>query len=580
MIESAPEMTAASPREKTFWTPQNIVLVLLPVLSLTLLLGNGKYVEPMFIHATYYLMLLLVASWATVYLLSARNLTKATAWEWVKENRAGILTAAVVTVITALAVHPALRILADETNLLGTSKNFFHQKTATFTVSGKYYYDAFWDAGVVIDRRPSLFPFLVSLIHVVRGYSYTNVFLFNLLVLPFFVLVSYRLAKSLGGETFGVAAALLVSAHPITLICVRSGGFDFFTAFFSVLVVKSFLDHCRAPSADRLAVLWMNLCMFAEIRYETGLFIAPVVFFLLVFRLAKLSYLRPYRVIYALTPAFLLPRIWQAILRGNVPEQDPGAVPFSVGHLITNTVVYFKTIATPFDNRTSHAAFVIALGVIGLILATRWMVKRLLPPDRPVPELQFSALVVGWMVLQLIIVFTYVWGRPEHPASARLIIVIDTFFSFLAAWAVAGTLGRLKPVLSTIVCVALFAMYVPIAAQSRLINELTLTREAATTWRFFESLHENRILIVTERPGLFTVMNYGSVDFEEAKRDPSVLEGLARHLYYDIYLVQQVDLATNKVMPQYEIWPGRASIPMLEFQNDANATVRISRLVH
>ncbi len=565
---------------KFAWTPQNIVLVLLPVLTLTLLLGEGKYVEPMFIHSTYYFLLVLVAAWAIVYLRSVRDLTKAAVWEWVKENRAGIVMAMVITVITALAVHPALRILADETNLLGTSKNFFFSKTATFTTSGKYYYDNFWDAGVVIDRRPSLFPFLVSLVHVVRGYSYTNVFLFNLLVLPIFVLTSYRLAKSLGGEVFGVAAALLVSAHPITLIGVRSGGFDFLAAFFSVLIIKNFLDHCRAPSADRLAVLWMNLCMFAEIRYETGLFIAPAVFFLLIFRLVKLEYLHPYRVIYALTPAFLMPRLWQAILRGNVPEQDPGAVTFSVGNLLTNTRNYFGTIVAPFDNRTSHAAFVIALGVIGCILALRWMVTRLWRRDYRTPEFRFSAMVAGWMVLQLLIVFTYVWGRPEHPASARLIIAIDTFFSFLAAWTVSSALGRFKKLVPAIVCAGLFAMAVPVAAQGRLINELTLTREADTTWRFFESLHEKRILIVSERPGLFTVMNYGSVDFEQAKRDPGLLDGLSRHLFYDIYLIQQVDLGTNKVIPKYEIWPDRARTPMLEFQNDVNATVRISRLVH
>ena len=573
-------MIDALPRGKAFWTPQNTALVILPVLVLTLFLGEYKYVEPMFIHSTYYLLVVLVATWVTVYLISARGLTKAAAWQWVKENRAGIIVAMVVTVITGLAVHPALRILADETNLLGTSKNFFFSRTATFTTSGKFYYNNFWDAGVVIDRRPSLFPFLVSLLHVVRGYSHTNVFLLNLLVLPIFVLTSYRLAKSLGGELLGVASALLVVAHPITLMCVRSGGFDFLAAFFSVLVLKNFLDHCRAPSANRLAVLWMNLCMFAEIRYETGLFIVPVVFFLLIFRLAKGEYLYPYRIIYSLTPVFLLPRLWQAILRGNVPEQDPGAVTFSVGNFITNLRDYFKYIISPFDQRTSHTTFIIALGVAGCVLAIRWMVIRVQRRDYQTPEFQFSAMVVGWMVLQLVIVFTYVWGRPEHPASARLIIAIDTSFSFLAAWAVTAALARFKTALPTVFCAGLFAMAVPGAAQSRLINELTLTREADTTWRFFENLYEKRILIVTERPGLFTVMNYGSVDFEEAKRDTGVLDGLWRHLFYDIYLVQQVDLGTKKVMPQYEIWPELPKQTMLEFQNDANATVRISRLVH
>jgi hypothetical protein len=123
-------------------------------------------------------------------------------------------------------------------------------------------------------------------------------------------------------------------------------------------------------------------------------------------------------------------------------------------------------------------------------------------------------------------------------------------------------------------------MYLPVASQSRILNELTLTREADTTWRFFESLHEKRILIVCERPGLFTVMNYGAVDFESAKQDPGTLSGLDRHLFYDLYLVQSVDLSTNKPFPQFDIWPERARTPVLEFQNDANATVRISRLRH
>jgi 4-amino-4-deoxy-L-arabinose transferase-like glycosyltransferase len=539
-----------------------------------------SYAEPLFIHTSYYFLLTMVVCWAGTYLIAARGLTKATVVDWITENKTGIAIALALTAISALAVHPALRVLSDETNLLGTSKNFFFSKTATFTTTGKWYYDNFWDAGVVIDRRPPLFPFLVSLLHIVRGYTYTNVFLLNLLVLPVFILLAYRLAKSLGGEVFGVAAALLVAAHPITLISVRSGGFDFLAAFFSLLIVKNFHDHCRAPSADRLAVLWMNLCLFVELRYESGLFLPPVVFFLFVFRLAKLEYLRPYRFIYALTPAFLLPRIWQAILRGNVPEQDPGAITFSAGNFFTNTKEYFKPIFSPFNYHSPHGALVLGLGVIGCGLAIYWMAKRLIPRDRPIPEAKFSAMVVAWMALQLFIVFTYVWGRSQHPAAARLIIAIDTFFSFPAAWALTVLLRRARPAVTWVICAGIFAIYLPVAAEYRLLNELTLTREAATTWRFFESLHENRILIVTDRPGLYTVMNYGALDFEAAKQDPGVLDGLSRHLFFDIYLIQQVDLTTHNVLPPFEIWPERASQPMIEFQNDANATVRISRLVH
>jgi hypothetical protein len=498
---------------------------------------------------------------------------------WIKDNKIGILIALAVTLVAGFAIHPALRVLSDEANLLGTSKNFFFSKTATFTTTGKYYYDNFWDAGVVIDRRPSLFPFLVSFVHILRGYSFKNVFLFNLITLPLFVLLAYRLAKSVGGEILAIVAAIFVVSHPITLISVRSGGFDFLTALLSMLVIKSFLDHSRNPTPERLAVLWMNLCMFAEARYETALFVPPVVALMLIFKLMRWQYMRPFALIYSLTPVYLLPRIWQSIIRGNVPEQDPGTVTFSAHNFITNATHYFKPIINPFDFHPPHGALVIALGIIGCGLLLYGYGRRLAKREWQAPEFKFSSLVLGWMVMQLVIVFTYYWGQAQHPAASRLVITIDTFFSFPAAYALAFLLKRWRPFLAGVIATALFCIYLPVASEFRILNELTLTREAATTWRFFESLHEKRILIVVDRPGLYTIMEYGALDFETARQDATLLDSLSRRLFYDIYVVQQIDLTTRKPMPQFRIWPDRAKIPMLEFQNDANATVRISRVV-
>jgi hypothetical protein len=184
------------------------------------------------------------------------------------------------------------------------------------------------------------------------------------------------------------------------------------------------------------------------------------------------------------------------------------------------------------------------------------------------------------MAVQIVIVFTYVWGRAQHPAASRLVIAIDTFFSFPAAWILTVWLKRFRAFVPILVAAGIAAVYVPVASEYRILNELTLTREAATTWRFFESLHENRILVLSDRPGLYTIMNYGAMDFETAKNDPSLLPSHDRHLFFDTYLVQQIDLTSNKPIPQHEIWPERARMPMIEFQNDANATVRISRLAH
>ncbi len=562
------------------WTTK-LALVVLPAALLLLLLvsiTDGTVAQQLFLNTAYYFLMATVLCWTGMYLYAARDVRRETLLAWAKENWPGLVVALSVTVIAGLAVEPALRLLSDEANLVGISKNLFASKSPTFTVSGKNYYGSYWDVDVAIDQRPILFPFLVSLVHAVVGYSYDNVFVFNLMVLPAFLLVSYRLAKSLGGETFGLVASLLVAAHPILLISVRSAGFDFLTAFFALLVAKSLFDFAREKRSEQLAILWMNLCMFAEVRYETALFIPPVIGLLLLFKMVSWRTLRPFAFIYALTPAFLLPRFWLSLLRGSVPKQAPGTITFSVENFLGNAYEYFRPILEPFHSFPAHSRLLIALGVVGCAAGLRWLFLRIRAGDWKAPELRFAVFVAVWMLLQAIIVFAYVWGRAQYPSSARLVIPIDTFFSFTAAWLLTRTLQRWRPFIPILLAAAVFAIELPGAPQSRMMNRLTQTRENAATWRFFERLPDKRILIVTDRPNHFTIMDYGAMSFESARRDPHLFTALERRLFQDVYVIQQIKLSTNEPLPGYELWPDRKLDPVLEFQNDADVLVRVSRV--
>lgn len=564
------------------WTASRLALVLLPTSLVLLLAVSAADVEKsqwLFVNTTYYFLMLTVLCWLGTYLYAARDLRREDILTWLKENWPGLAVALVVTLVASLAVEPALRMLSDEANLVGTSKNLFASKTATFTVSGKNYYDSYWDVDVAIDRRPALFPFLVSLVHTIVGYSFKNVFLFNLLVLPAFLVTAYRLGKTLAGETFALVAMLFVTAHPITLISVRSGGFDVFATFFALLSLKSLSDFIHDQSPTRLAVLWMNLCLFAEIRYETALFIPPLLVLLWLFRMLSWSQLRPHALIYALTPAFLAPRIWQAVVRGNIPEQEPGAITVSFDHFVDNGLEYFKPILSPAEY-PAHSAVLIALGIVGSLLWWRWLLARGRARDWQAPRLRFAVVVAAWVLLQAAISFSYVWGRAQYPSAARLFISLDTFFSFAAAWVLVRALERWRPFVAVLIAGAVFLAAVPIASQHRMLNRLTQTRESNTTWKFFERLGEKRILIVTDRPNLFTIMNYGAMSFESARNDPYLFTAFARHLFYDVYVIQQIKLSKNEPLPGYEIWPTHKLDPVLEFQNDADVLIRISRLAH
>lgn len=565
------------------WTSGKLAFVLSSAtLTISLVVSAADFAtsQQLFVNTTYYCLMATVLCWLGTYLQAARELRKDAVIAWAEENWPGLVLAFAVTAIAGLAVEPALRMLSDEANLVGTSKNLFTSKTATFTISGKNYYDSYWDVDVAIDRRPALFPFLVSLLHAVRGYSYKNVFLFNLLVLPAYILIAYRFCKSLAGETFALVACLFLVAHPIVLISIRSGGFDFFSNCFALLVVKSLLDFNREQSASKLAILWINLCLFSEVRYETALFIPPILLLLLLFRMVSWRLLQPYGFVYALTPVFLSPRIWQSVVRGNIPEQEPGAITFSLQNFSNNVREYLRPVLSPSDPAADHSAILIALGVAGSLLWLRWAYTRLRAHEWPAPQLRFALFTLAWVLLQVTITFSYVWGRAQYPSVARLFIGIDTLLSLAAAWVLVQTLKRWGSFVAILLAVAVFAIGVPVAAQHRRFNRLTQTRESRTTWSFFERLGEKRILIVTDRPNLFTIMDYGALNFESARLDPYLFTAFARHLFYDIYVIQQIKLSTNAPLPGYEIWPSRKLDTLLEFQNDADVLVRISRVAH
>jgi hypothetical protein len=305
-----------------------------------------------------------------------------------------------------------------------------------------------------------------------------------------------------------------------------------------------------------------------------------VVLLLLLFKMISWSTLRPYAFVYVISPAFLLPRLWQSLLLGNVPEQDPGTVTFSLDNFLKNAAEYFRPIVSPSDSYPAHVTVLIAAGVLGGLMWLHWLVGRARERAWTLPRLRFGALVAAWMVVQATISFTYFWGQAHYPSAARLLLALDTFFSFAAAWLVTFALRRWPPFVPVLLGGALLVTQLPVAAQHRFINRLTQTRESATTWRFFEGLGEKRILIVTDRPNHFTIMDYGAMSFDAARRDPYIFTAFARHLFYDIYVIQQLQLSTSQPLPGYELWPNRKLEPVLEFQNDANVLVRVSRLAH
>lgn len=564
---------------------QRAALVVLPAVAFALWLYTRRHperMEPFFMASDYYNLLAGVAIYVAIFLRTLSFKPQA----WLKEHWRGLLTCALVAGVVLSAVPPAMRVLSDEANLAGVSKNLYYHHTANFAVAGKWYYENYQDTQVIADRRPALFPFLVHILHVVNGYGVENAFRFNAILFVAFLWCTYRLTKRLGGEVFALSAVVLVSASPNTLVAVRSAGFDFMATFFVLLILKSFEEFLRERTPTRFALYVLNLCMFAHVRYEGWALTLVGLAVPLALRLVKRRELAGYGWLYAAMPLFLLPRYWQALAKAKDAEQPLSASLFTVKDFIQNWADYLSLLRTPLATDLAHSPLIIALGLAGSVLGlvALWRTFR---AHGLRDRLEFAVLALAALGLLTAINFSYNWGKPLHAAAVRLFVWLDTYLAIAAAFFIEVVARRLPlefrgrrsvAPAALIASSALFLMNVPSAAAGRFINALVLTREAAQTWHYFERVGDKRIFILCDRPGLFTIMNYGAGYISNADNDRSPLYELSRKLYQDVYLIQEIDANTNRPLPDFDVWRDVEMDTMQEFQNGDSSYMRISRV--
>jgi hypothetical protein len=305
--------------------------------------------------------------------------------------------------------------------------------------------------------------------------------------------------------------------------------------------------------------------------------------------MAAWAQLRGYGFVYSLMPLFLLPRWWQTIAKAHDTEQPLSASLFTFGHFWEFSRDYFRLVLKPLELGGPHAPLLIILAAGGGGVVLVGLVRDRWTRQLSRPVIRSTVFISALLALEVVMCFSYFWGKPLHAASARLFMWLDTAVAFLAAWLLTA-IGRALPVallggrsgapLTLSACGVLFAMHLPAASEARFVNALIITRDAAETWRFFDKIGDKRILILSDRPGLFTIMDYGAIDISSANANRTPLLELSRHLYQDIYLVQEVELNTEQPRPAFDVWPDVEKETMLEFQSTETSSLRIARVKH
>lgn len=553
-----------------------VLLLFLFVGLLSYSLWDRAGMEGMLVHGYYYIMLLLVTTWGFTLWHHLRQI-HFVPFVFLNKYWPGLAGALLLSILVFVTIQHEFRVLTDETNLLAVSRSLAFSKTIDNATMGKWYYNQFYNLHVDLPKRPVGFPFLTHLLHVVLGYHPENVFILNFIFLYALLAMVAIGATVLWNRTAGAAAMFLVISQPIITLSATSGGFDFCAMVFFALMLVSVYRYTEKPSPHGLILLWFHLLIFAQIRYESFVFLFLLPLFLGITQQFHWQHVKAYLHFYALTPVLMLPTVWQRLLSQGKFVETGEESNFSLSHFFENSVEFVQAQGR-FDFYLPYAT---VLNLFSLVTLALFPLALLFKKRFGTPfQSQFVWFAAGVVLLNSVVFLSHHFGFYTHPASARFFLVITLFLS-LVPFLHHHFFPEMPAKWFLLASLILFVLYHPVAMENRFNHTLTLTREYRTTLAYLKQHFPNsNILIIADRPGMYTPHHWGAVDFPHARENATGLKNeLNRRLFQDIVAIQHMKYETDKPIGNHQLKHQYDLEILYESQNEANEYIRISRVL-
>jgi len=536
-------------------------------------LTSRKAMTDLFSRASYYLILLMFILWAAQAVLFVKTLNVSLV-ALLKKYWPGFLTALVMTSFVFSSVKVGFKTLSDETNLLSISMSMLNDKTCWNVTMGKYYYGNLNPINHELEKRPLVFPFMEHLLHTLTGFRYQNAFILNFIVM--FLLLSgiYIIARKFLDVPSAIAAMFLVLSYPVITVFGTSGGFDLLNSAFFVMIMAAACYFVKNPLSGAFSFIFVSLLVFANIRYESMVFLFVVP--LLLIRKIKWQHLKDSAYLLFAAPLVNLPYIWQRLLRPDAYQNPSDKEVFSLGNLAGNVVIFFKNIVD-FKHFLPYAGFISVISVLIFI----YLIVQILRKKITLEGYERHSLVVLsiTVLISTTLYFCHFFGDYTHPSSARFFITLSIVFALgpvaLRIFKPDAISGR-NLLIFSVVC---FLFYHPVAVEGRFINTLKGNRVTEHSINFLSGINDKNILIIAERPGQFTALGYGAINFSYAsKNSEQILKEAGRRLFSKAFIFQEIEYQSKNPTKETALPPDYRLNSLYEVQISATEFLRISEL--
>ncbi len=506
--------------------------------------------------------------------------------------RPGWLTVGVIVAVTACwHAHErfGFKILADEIVLLGTSQNMHLGRDVGYGVRATDVRGPFDLLQSLLDKRPLLYPFLVSVLHDWTGYRSANAFWLNAGLGVAFLSLLHGLAVKIGRHRWaGHFAVLFAGGIPLIAQQAAGGGFELLNLTLLTAWLWVGALYVEKPESVRQDAFVIIAVLLGCTRYESLLYLIPTTLLVLfawwrsgVIRITPAS---------VLAPVLLLPSLWlQHSFVANAENwqlHSTGAdtvfslkyIPENLGHAVAH---FLST-----DGYQPNSPVFGLCGLFALPLFLLWSLRIWRTPRQADPvETALAWSCIGlWAGSALLML--YFWGQFDHPVIHRL--SLPTQLLMLVALLV--VLGRMLPfrpwIWKTALLVAgasLLGWSLPVMAKNAYGR--IYTPGLAYAWRaqFIEQVADRQVLVIDRDTQFWITQKISATPVAQAELRK---DGIAFHLrnrsFSEIYVFQAIkfDEATGieEIEPEDVLSPAFELAPVAQLRLAIGHVARISRV--
>lgn len=332
-------------------------------------------------HVGYFLSLLTVVAFT---FFGYRSLSPELSGSCLSQSRSKLLMGCAIILLGSwiLFIHASFeyKIAMDDYILSSTAKTMHGYREVAYTSFGRNIGNTFVPIEVVVDKRPWLYPFAVASLHDLVGYHEINPFIVNAFFGVLFLIGSYLFGFALAGTYGGCLSVLLWVSLPLLSHNASGAGMEMLNLLCTQIVLLCSVYYLKQPSAVREGFLALSMVLLANARYESGLFVFPVI------AVIAIGWFRSKRIFLSwgsvLSVVLLVPVLWQLRIYSATESSwemaSSASAPFGIANLAENfphALAFFFNTSDTLGNSFLLSAFGL-VGMIAFVFLLRTELKK------------------------------------------------------------------------------------------------------------------------------------------------------------------------------------------------------------